>query len=211
VAQIAFPLYLVFLVVALNRDSKEHRHVSPSLWIPFLWLADCATKPIDLWLSPHQGVAFSQRIAWEQRLSSIEVFQSNPLERVFFLALICAGIIVLSKRKWDFSFPLKENTGLAIFFLYALVSVSWSDYQGQAIKRWIRLAGDLIMVMIILTETDPREAIDQILRRFAILFIPLSIVLIKYSETIGRIYTTYGRQMWVERVGAGRPTNSRAP
>jgi O-antigen ligase len=146
-------------------------------------------------------VAFSQRIAWEQRVSGIEVFQSNPLERLFFLVLMGAGLIVLSKRKKDYSFQLKENVGPAIFFLYALVSVSWSDYQGMAIKRWIRLVGDLIMVMIILTEVDPGDALDQILRRFAILFVPLSIVLIKYNETIGRIYTTYGRQMWIGVTG----------
>jgi exopolysaccharide production protein ExoQ len=200
-AQIALPLYLVFLIVAFKLDFKEQRRVSSSLWIPFLWLADCATKPLDLWIYPHQGVAFSQRIAWEQRLSSIEVFQSNPLERAFFLVLMCAGLIVLSKRKKDFSFQLAKNGGLAIFYLYALVSVGWSDYQGLAIKRWIRLAGDLIMAMIILTEVDPGEALDQILRRFAILFIPLSIVLIKYNETIGRIYTTYGRQMWIGVTG----------
>jgi len=200
-AQISLSLYLIFLVVALKRDFKEHRAVSSSLWIPFLWLADCVTKPLDLWLYPHQAVAFGQRIAWEQKLSGIDVFQSNPLERAFFLVLMCAGLIVLSKRKRDFSFQLKENTGLAIFYLYALVSVGWSDYQGLAIKRWIRLAGDLIMVMIILTEVNPGEALDQILRRFAILFIPLSIVLIKYNETIGRIYTTYGRQMWIGVTG----------
>lgn len=200
-AQIALPLYLVFLVIAFKRDAKEHRRVSSWLWVPFLWLADCATKPLDLWIYPHQGVAFSQRIAWEQRLSGIEVFQSNPMERALFLILMGVGLIALSKRREDFSFRLKENLGLAVFFLYALVSVSWSDYQGMAIKRWIRLAGDLIMVMIILTEVNPGEALDQILRRFAILFIPLSIVLIKYNETIGRIYTTYGRQMWIGVTG----------
>jgi exopolysaccharide production protein ExoQ len=200
-AQIALPLYLAFLIVALKRDFKEHRSVSSALWIPFLWIADCATKPLDLWLFPHQAVAFSQRIAWEQRLTGIEVFQSNPLERIFFIVLMVAGLIVLSKRMRDFSFRLKENAGVAIFFLYALVSVSWSDYQGLAIKRWIRLVGDLIMVMIILTEASPRDGLDQILRRFAILFIPLSIVLIKYNETIGRIYTTYGRQMWIGVTG----------
>jgi hypothetical protein len=200
-AQLSLFLYLIFLIVAMKRDFKEHRAVSSPLWIPFLWLADCATKPLDLWIYPHQAAAFGQRVAWEQQLSGIEVFQSYPLERALFLVLMCAGLIVLSKRKRDFSFQLKANIGLAAFYLYALVSVGWSDYQGMAIKRWIRLAGDLIMVMIILTEVDPGEALDQILRRFAIFFIPLSIVLIKYNETIGRIYTTYGRQMWIGVTG----------
>jgi O-antigen ligase len=189
------------LIVALRRDFREARSVSSALWIPFLWLADCVTKPLDLWLSPHQAVAFSQRIAWEQRVTAIEVFQTYPKERALFLILIAAGLIVLYGRKGDFGFRLKENAALATFFVYALVSVSWSDYQGLAIKRWIRLAGDLIMVLIILTEIDPGAALDQILRRFAILFVPLSIVLIKYNETIGRIYTTYGRQMWVGVTG----------
>ena len=200
-AQIAIPLYLVFIWVALRRDVRERRHVSSALWIPFLWIADCATKPLDLWIFPHQGTAFSQRIAWEHRLTNIEVFQSNPLERALFLILLGLGIRTLLKRRSDFAFSFKDNLGLGIFFLYSLVSIGWSDYQGPAIKRWIRLAGDLVMVLIILTEVNPYEAIDQILRRFAILFIPLSIILVKYQETIGRIYTTYGRQMWVGVTG----------
>jgi len=200
-AQIAIPLFFVFIIVALRRDIKERRSVSSALWIPFLWIADCATKPIDLWISPHQATAFSQRIAWENRVTNIEIFQSNPLERVFFLLLMGAGLWVLNKRRKNYSFSFKDNIGVILFFAYALVSVSWSDYQGPAIKRWIRLVGDLVMVLIILTEVKPAEALDQILRRFAILFIPLSIIFIKYNETVGRIYTTYGRQMWVGVTG----------
>jgi O-antigen ligase len=200
-AQIAIPLYLVFIWLALRRDVRERRQVSSALWIPFLWIADCATKPLDLWIFPHQGTAFSQRIAWEHRLTNIEVFQSNPLERALFLILLGLGLRTLFKRRSDFAFSFKDNFGLGLFLLYSLVSIGWSDYQGPAIKRWIRLAGDLVMVLIILTEINPTQAIDQILRRFAILFIPLSIILVKYRETIGRIYTTYGRQMWVGVTG----------
>lgn len=198
---IAIPLYILFLVVAMRRDSRERRSVSSALWIPFLWIADCATKPIDLWLFPSRAIAFSQRIAWEHRLTNIEIFQSNPLERWLFLILIGAGLIILNRRRKEYAFPVKDNLGLVFFFLYALMSVGWSDYQGPAFKRWIRLAGDLIMVLIILTEINPLEAIEQILRRFAILFIPLSIIFVKYFDAIGRIYTTYGRQMWVGVTG----------
>jgi O-antigen ligase len=83
-----------------------------------------------------------------------------------------------------------------LFYAYAVMSVAWSDYQGPSIKRWIRAAGDVIMVVVILSEDDPKEAFERVLRRCAIVLIPLSFLFIRFYGYIGINYTPDGRRMW---------------
>jgi hypothetical protein len=90
---------------------------------------------------------------------------------------------------------------LIAFFAFCLISIFWSEYPGIILKRWIRLAGDVIVILLILSETDPEETIYRIMRRMAILFLPLSILLIKFYSHLGRTYTLSGTQMWVGVTG----------
>src|SRR5438128_2605355 len=48
---------------------------------------------------------------------------------------------------------LRANGPILLFFLYCSVSVLWSDYPEVAFKRWIRALGDIVMVLVILTDT----------------------------------------------------------
>jgi O-antigen ligase len=92
---------------------------------------------------------------------------------------------------------LSENGWLIAFCVLCLFSLLWSEEPGTALKRWIRLAGDVIVIVLILTERDPEETIYRIMRRMGILFLPLSVLLIRFYDQLGRIYTLYGTQMWV--------------
>jgi len=58
------------------------------------------------------------------------------------------------------------------------------------------MAGDVIMVLVILTEEDWDEAIEHVLRRCSILLIPLSVVYIRYFSQIGISYTYDGMRTW---------------
>jgi exopolysaccharide production protein ExoQ len=53
------------------------------------------------------------------------------------------------------------------------------------------------MVLIVMTEPDPVEAVKAMFRRIAYLAVPLSIVLIKYFGDIGRQFTHSGEMMFV--------------
>jgi O-antigen ligase len=77
------------------------------------------------------------------------------------------------------------------------MSVSWADYQSVSIKRWIRGIGDIVMALVILTEDDEKEAIEHILRRCAIILIPLSVIFVKYLRVYGIFFAHTGSQMWV--------------
>jgi O-antigen ligase len=199
VVQLATLLCAAFILFAFRRDARERRAPSPALWIPFVWFALSVSKPITYWLYPGQFVAFSQRLAFQQQ--RFELVQNNPHERILLTALIVLGLIALSRRWGKLVLRVKDNLWLSVFFLYGLVSVSWADYQGVAAKRWIRGAGDLLMVLLIVSDADPEAALDRILRRCAILLIPLSLLFAKFYPQMGRIYTVFGRQMWVGVTG----------
>jgi len=186
-ARIALLLCLGFIFVALRQDLKESRNISKSLWIPFIWLVECASKPLTMWLYP--GQIFAER-------TELNYVEGNSTERALAILLLSAGIAVLFKKRSKFVFRFQNNTYLFIFYLYSLMSIGWSDYQGIALKRWIRLAGDVIMAWIILAEDDQSQAIDHMLRRCAILLIPLSVLFIRFYGNIGIGYTHDGERMW---------------
>lgn len=77
---------------------------------------------------------------------------------------------------------------VVIYFAFGLVSVVWSDFPGIAVKRWIKAAGDLAMVLIIVTDINPTGAFKRVLSRVGFILLPCSVLLIKYYPTLGRYY-----------------------
>ncbi|NIT60109.1 MAG: hypothetical protein GWN00_29005 [Aliifodinibius sp.] len=49
----------------------------------------------------------------------------------------------------------------------------------------------LVMILVVLTETDPVEAIKTMVRRCAYVLVPLSVVFIKYYPALGRSYSRW--------------------
>jgi len=177
---------------ALRQDIKESQRISNFLWIPVIWLAVSASKPFTLWIYP--SLASAERTEYDY-------IQGGSTERTFLLVLICAGLIALYKKRHVFAFHFRDNIYLYIFYFYALISIGWSDYQGVSVKRWVKAASNVIMVLVILTEEEPGEAFDHILRRCAIVLIPLSLFFIRYYPQIGIQYTGEGTRMWVGVAG----------
>ncbi|MHA1170349.1 MAG: O-antigen ligase family protein, partial [Candidatus Hodarchaeales archaeon] len=91
--------------------------------------------------------------------------------------------------KWGKIFA--TNRWLIVFTLYCGISVIWSDYPFVSIKRWIKELGNLIMVLIVITDKDPSRAFNAVFSRFTYLVIPLSVVFIKYYPEIGRYYNQW--------------------
>jgi O-antigen ligase len=68
------------------------------------------------------------------------------------------------------------------------LSTVWSDYTFIAFKRWFKDAGDVLMILVILTEADPVEAFRWVFLRCAYMLIPISVLFIKYYPDLGRYY-----------------------
>ena len=162
----------------LDRDPQSP--TSKALWIPVFWLLIVASRPVSVWL--HFGPLTDPPDMY---------LEGSPLDRSVYMCLLAAGLIVLVGRGRQVGKLLRANWPILLFFLYCAVSVLWSDYPVVASKRWTKEVGDLVMVLVVLTDSDPRAAIMRLLSRTASLLVPLSILFIKYFPELGRGYVPW--------------------
>jgi O-antigen ligase len=71
------------------------------------------------------------------------------------------------------------------------MSIIWADYSFVSFKRLIKELGNVVMIMVILTEKHPYDAMGFILRRLSFIWLPLSVLFIKYYPHLGRSYASY--------------------
>src|SRR3954470_5349579 len=170
-----------FIFVLFFRDLRGRDQKSAALWIPLLWLFIISTKPISLWFgSPEAEIAGYP--------------EDKLLDKILFLFLIAAGLVVLSKRRVDWREIFRNNKWLFAYFLYLGASVLWSDESFVSFKRWIKDAGNIVMVLVVLSEKEPVEAARAFLARFTCAIIPLSVVSIKYFPELSRHYDSWTNQ-----------------
>jgi exopolysaccharide production protein ExoQ len=117
-----------------------------------------------------------------------QIVEGNPLERNIFSILLAMGLVALCLRRRKVLALLSANAPILLFFLYCGISVLWSDYPGVSFKRWIKALGDVVMVFIVLTDSDRMAAVKRFLARAAFLLVPVSVLLIKYYPNLGRAY-----------------------
>jgi O-antigen ligase len=121
------------------------------------------------------------------------------------MLLIALAVAVLLTRTRQAAALVRANAPMVVFLLYCLVSVLWADYPFVALKRWIRGVADVVMVLVILTDPDPKAAFRWILSRVGFLLVPLSILFIRFYPELGRAYTLSGAPMWT---GVGTDKNA---
>ena len=172
---LALFLTLAFIVFLFRRDIRERPNVTPALWIPTLWMFLIASKPLTYWLRfagiPIGGGSFEE---------------GNPLDAAVYLALTLAGLYVLNQRGVSLSEFAQNNQWLTIFFIYCFLAIFWSDFPFVAFKRWIKIIGHPVMVLVILSEPDPVETVVRLFKRVAYVVLPVSILWIKYYPRLGR-------------------------
>jgi O-antigen ligase len=180
-------------IFLLERDKTSR--TSPALWIPVAWLSIGASRSVSEWLG---GVAILK--------SPDQYLDGSPLDALIFTGLLATALMVLLARGQPAGTLLRANGPLLVFFLYCAVSVLWSDYPFVAFKRWTKALGNLAMVLVVLTDPDPRAAVKGLLARTGFLLIPLSVLLIKYYPELGR-----GFDGWTGRaynMGVGMDKNA---
>jgi O-antigen ligase len=179
---VALLLTLALIVWLFRRDIREKPDVSGALWLPVLWLILGCSRSLSGWLNifglPVSGAA------------SVE--EGSPLDACVYFALIIAGFCVLVKRQVRLSEVVLKNRWLIFFLLYCFISIAWSDFPFVAFKRWIKILGHPIMVLIVLTEADPKEALVRLMKRCAYIVVPVSILWIKYYPQLGRGFSPWG-------------------
>src|SRR5262249_32181326 len=177
---IATLVYLAGITALFYWVRDAEARTSKALWIPTVWLLIVASRPVSVWLQI--APTYDSRDAY---------IDGSPLDAAFFGALLVAGLIVLLLRAKQVSAILRKNGPVILFFAYCLMSVAWSDYPVVAFKRWIKAIGDLVMVIIILTDSDVLAAVRKVLTRIAFTSLPMSLLFIKYYPELGRSYNQW--------------------
>jgi O-antigen ligase len=93
-----------------------------------------------------------------------------------------------------------------LYYSFALVSLSWSDFPGWGFKRWVRALGEVIMILIIVTDAQPAAALRRLFSRLGFVLLPTSILLVKYYPKLGRGFSEWGDLI----VNTGVTTNKNA-
>jgi O-antigen ligase len=117
--------------------------------------------------------------------------EGNLYEALINLFLIVAGFIALWRRGTRLTLAIRDNAWVFALYLFWLLSVIWSDYPLITFKRLFKDLGTIVMVLVVLTELKPDEAIRAVCARVAYVSIPLSILLYRYFPYWGRVYAGY--------------------
>jgi exopolysaccharide production protein ExoQ len=184
-AQLAFLIGSVGIAGLFFLDRDKSVRTSKALWLPVFWLWLAASRPVSVWLGIGGG---------ESAGTLASTLDGSPMDAAIFETLIVAGLIVLFQRRYRTITLLKASGPVLIYFLYCLISTAWSPIHGPAFKRWIKDVGDLIMVLIIVTDAQPIAALRRLYSRVGFILFPLSIVLIRYTD-LGRGYDPDGSPM----------------
>ncbi len=183
---LALCVFGLFLLWLFAKERKLRKNVSFALWIPLSWAFIVGSKPVSLWLGINPN------------LGSTEYVEDSILDKVIFAVLIASGLVVLMKRRANWSAIFLHNQWLFAYFLYLGISTLWADDSFVAFKRWIKDIGNVVMVLVVLSEEDPLGAIRAFLAKCTYLFVPLSVLVTKYYPGISIQYGKWdGRAFYV--------------
>jgi hypothetical protein len=192
----AFALFAVYILWQLVRDTRRRAGVSGAVWSVVIWAAMIGSRPISTWFNFFGG-AGGQAEAYDE---------GSPVERLVYFALIAYGLLTLYRRHVSLREVIRSNRWLSVFFLYWLCSVVWSDAPFVSLKRWVKDIGNVVMVLILLTEAYPLQAVKAVFARCAYVLIPMSVLLIKFYSELGRTYHVWSGEMMYTGVATHKNT-----
>jgi len=181
--QIALLVFSLFVLGCLIVDSRRKQNISVALWVPLIWLAILASRPLGIWFDP------------SYRALNESVEEGSLVDRAVLTALIVIAPLVLLRRKVQWARWLRENPWVVLLFLYCGLSIGWSDFPYVALKRLFRALGSLMMILLVLSEAEPIAAVGTLVRRCGYILVPFSILLNKYYRDMAVVYDQWsGRE-----------------
>ena len=166
---LALFLTIAFAVFLYRRDFRESRNITAALWIPLVWLLLVGSRPLSQWLS-----------IFGLPLGPASTEEGTPIDAFVYLTLIALGVYVLNRRQINLTEVFRDNGWLVAFLLYCFLATLWSDIPFTAFKRWIKVLGHPVMILLVFTDPDPDEALKRLMQRSAYILVPFSICVIKY-------------------------------
>ena len=190
---VATVICLAGIAWLFRRDFREKPNVTAALWLPFFWIFFSGTRFFSQWLG-----------LFGLNVGGASVAEGSPVDAVIFLGLIATGLYVLNQRRVSLAEFMRNNQWVTIYLIYCLLAVLWSDYPFVSVKRWVKLFGQPVMILILLTEPDPLEAVIRLFKRLSYLWVLISILFIKYYPQWGRSYSFWTGQGEYGGICAGK-------
>jgi len=174
-------VFMLLIVWLWHGDNRCRPRFSKALWIPTIWLLILGSRPLSWWSWFFFGIGNSAE-------SDLE---GNSVDRFFWAALIVFAIFIASRRGVRWGTLVRNNVGLALFVGYLGLTILWAEYPFPTAKRWVKELGSIPVLLVILTEEDPIEAIKAVFSRCAYVLFSFSVLVIKYVPELGRDYWSH--------------------
>jgi len=177
IQQIATIVTIAGIVWLFVMDRDAQARTSKALWIPVIWLLIVGSRPTSLWFNLNTSMSMAEQYS-----------EGSPFDATVYGTLIAAGLLTLNHRSSQVRRFIQGNFPILLFFAYCALSILWSDYPFISLKHWIKAVGDVVMVLIVLTDPYPLAAIRRFFSWTAFLLVPLSVLFIMYYPSLGRYY-----------------------
>lgn len=171
----------------LGRDKDAL--ASRALWIPTWWFWIVFSRPVSLWLHMERNVTLQNQYV-----------EGSPVDATVFGILILAAAVTLNLRPQQFRNFFQLNLPIVLFFFYCAASIAWADDPALAFKRWIKAAGEVIVLLVVLTDPNPQAAFRRVFTRVSFVLIPLSVLFIFVIPSFGTSYDPVSRKTYYSGV-----------
>ena len=173
-SKLALLACIVFVAGVFVAEERRRAPVSIALIWPLLWFLTVSSRPIGVWLA-----------VWGIPLGSGDFGEETTIDGWVYAFLTVMGVRVLATRSIAWARVIRQNAWLLWLFVFMVISVAWSDFPYVSAKRVFKSIGAAVMVLVVLTEPNPVEAVGAVIRRSAYIVIPFSILSIRYFRDIG--------------------------
>jgi O-antigen ligase len=155
----------------LDRDKSAR--TSKAVWLPVIWLWITGSRPVSEWL----GMGTPEQIPGQ-------LPSTSPFDQSLVGLLMLFGILVIRRRR-HVRAVLKASWPILFYFSFCLVSLLWSDFPRWGFQRWVRALGELVMVLIVVTDAQPTAAFRRFLSRVGFVLLPASVLSIEFLGQAG--------------------------
>ena len=194
---IALLLWFMLLLALLRFDPAREPGISSALWVSLTWFFFVGSRQPSQWLYGNTALPVAEAMQ-----------EGNSLDLIVYSLLILLAFGILMSRSMSRSFDWRKffsaNVALTAIVSFALLSVLWSDFPFITLKRWIRDLGIYLVILVVLSDPRPFEAVRSLLRRLLFVLISLSILLIKYFPEMSIAY-----DWWTGQANYVGPTTSK--
>lgn len=171
------PLLALILTLAfigwLFRTDRRQIRAPAALLVPGIWFAIVGSRSPAEWLNPN--------------VAGVSDAEGGPINLIFYCVIMIAALSVLKRRGLDWGAFAANNKALCALYAYFAASGIWSEIHLGAVQRIVKDFSTVLAALVILTEADPFAAARLVFVRVSFVLFPMSVCLIKYFPSLGRM------------------------